>query len=75
MAHYLCKTFGHVPPRRPVYFRVRPTAIDGLNTEHADCLAPCERCGEQFVVGHIHLPAREREKALERKLKAIKEAI
>ena len=74
----ICQWIGHKPPTYfdgPGYGHAMPTAIDGMGTEHAIVTGDCDRCGTKFTICHIHLPARKREEALERRLKQIKEAV
>lgn len=56
----LCEWFGHkvsgstTPLGYPRYFYSKGGPIDGLNTIHHALFAECDRCGDKFLVGHIH---------------------
>jgi hypothetical protein len=56
----LCRIFGHDLSKGymggPAYLRIAPySEIDGLNTEHLTLTNICERCGEEVIVGKLHL--------------------
>jgi len=58
-----CKIFGHKPPAysRVIggeYMKVSLTEVDGIGRQHAHVNAECSRCGENFLVGKIHVPKR-----------------
>jgi hypothetical protein len=61
----LCVLFGHRPAfgygnrEGTGYFRTKFYAVDGCNVMHASCHCTCERCGEFYQVGMIHVPTRE----------------
>ena len=58
----ICKAFGHTTqgenPKSPgaEYMECIPYTRDGMGTEHAYIKANCQRCGEKFDVGKIHIP-------------------
>lgn len=58
----LCKWFGHRPAiglskmEGEGYFEVRLLCTDGINRTHASLHCECERCGENYQVGKIHIP-------------------
>ena len=61
MKNMLCVLFGHVPEygyygEGEGYFDVKGICVDGINSHHASLLCNCERCGENFKVGNIHIP-------------------
>jgi hypothetical protein len=58
----LCSLFGHVPgygygnTPGSGYFEVRLGPIDGILRVHAYLFTQCERCGQKYQVGCIHVP-------------------
>jgi hypothetical protein len=76
-----CKLLGHkVPPGYGSqygthYLKVHFAAIDGLDIEHATLHADCERCDKTFQVGKIHLPVRQAELNLRRRLERSQEEV
>lgn len=75
----VCKLFGHGTQQGvhsgAEYMRVEPFVIDGIGREHAYLRARCPRCDAYYTAGKIHLPARDKERALEIQLrKALGEA-
>lgn len=75
-----CKLLGHkVPPGHQgygaKYLHVSPMAIDGINREHAGLYTDCERCGEEFRVGMVHLPERDAERHLKRRMQLLNDEI
>jgi hypothetical protein len=75
----LCALFGHKPRvndyRGSGYMKVDPHVVDGLDVEHAWLYASCPRCGEEYMAGSIHLPARLREQWLEHALEDTKKKL
>ena len=57
-----CSLFGHLPAfgyghqEGAGYFEVVAAGVDGINRHHADLYCNCERCGERYRVGKIHIP-------------------
>lgn len=70
----LCLVFGHKSLQGiysgAEYMRVVPGAIDGIGREHARLYATCPRCEREYSAGAIHLPARDAERELVKKLGA-----
>lgn len=60
--HFLCRWFGHkigggyYKREGGEYFNVKVGPIDGIDRVHCHLYTECERCGEQYQVGMIHLP-------------------
>ena len=58
----LCKWFGHRPAfgygsiEGEGYFRITNCTEDGIGRVHAVLYCDCERCGEWYKVGNVHLP-------------------
>ena len=58
----ICKMFGHQPAfgwyRKPGggYFDIKYDSTDGLGIVHATLHCNCERCGEKYQVGMVHVP-------------------
>ncbi len=58
----LCKLFGHRPAfgyghsEGQGYFQIIENARDGIGRQHAGLFCDCERCGENYKVGNIHIP-------------------
>jgi hypothetical protein len=38
------------------YFKISMTATDGIGRVHAWLETECERCGERYSIGMVHLP-------------------
>ena len=64
----LCKWFGHRPEPgwrgSPPYMKVIGGGIDGILRAHASIWHECERCGETYMIGYIHLTVPVIEEAL-----------
>lgn len=67
----LCAVFGHKPPVYAAkgwwspgeeYGRVKVGAVDGIGRVHAKVVADCARCGTEFCVARIHVPATQPER-------------
>ena len=62
MSSDLCKLHGHkigggyYEREGGQYFNVQVGGIDGIDRVHCQLYTECERCGEKFQVGQIHLP-------------------
>lgn len=58
----LCKLVGHRPSTGYThregagYFKVEMDTIDGVGTQHARLYTDCDRCGQTYRVGMIHVP-------------------
>ncbi len=74
-ASWTCAIFGHQPMEGvssgAEYMTVTRTVIDGIRREHGYLRAKCHRCSALYEAGKIHLPAREKERELERQLAAM----
>ena len=57
-----CALFGHRPAfgygriEGEGYFEIRSIVTDGIGRRHASLYCGCERCGQRFKVGMVHLP-------------------
>jgi hypothetical protein len=74
----ICRLLGHKPPLyhgHPAYGRLKHYAIDNLHTEHAQVIARCDRCEEDFEVCKVHLIPRYAEEKLQKRLDQITKAI
>lgn len=54
----------HVPPKGygdgAPYLKIKAVSIDGMNLKHARLYGECERCGEEYWIASVHLPADEK---------------
>ena len=70
----LCAIFGHRDREDDYsggeYMNVIIGAIDGIGRKHATLYATCPRCGNSYRAGMIHLPARHKERQLDKQLAA-----
>lgn len=63
MSKLRCKLFGHKisgsnyshPPYYTRYLSAKRGPVDNLKTHHARIIAECDRCEEEFFIGHIHV--------------------
>ncbi len=58
----ICSLFGHLPEKGYAggvgYFKVWGGGVDGVNRHHLYLECNCERCGETYRVGNVHVPNR-----------------
>jgi len=57
----LCKLRGHLFPTdsqwgKP-YLKIEATSMDGIGRIHAYLTTECDRCGAEYHVANVHLPA------------------
>lgn len=62
MRNLLCMWFGHRPAHDAwwgdiPYMKIEVGAIDGGGVIHAQAYHECDRCGEVFLAGRLHLNA------------------
>jgi len=59
----LCKLFDHKSVKGwcngMPYFRITGITTDGIGHKHARLQTECERCGEKFTIGMVHLPTEQ----------------
>lgn len=46
--------YGHLPNEG--YFELKLGSVDGIGRQHAHLHCECERCGENYKVGNLHIP-------------------
>jgi hypothetical protein len=60
--NWLCWLFGHRPAfgysrvEGSGYMKINLMGKDGIGRLHASINSECERCGENYRVGYIHVP-------------------
>lgn len=62
MKNIICQLFGHMPNRGYYrtegggYFDLKIGNTDGIGCVHGWLYCHCERCGEYYNVGKLHVP-------------------